>query len=282
MNWLPPLTRLSAAVAVLGLAIGLGLLAAPAGAVGNVALSKVIIANPVAGWQPESTASLDRVVTYINGLEAASIVPKGGNAITAVEGWTNPADHRDYVVIALVALRLSGDAPSAVANHTSQGDIAALASLCAAGALQSSVQASTVAGVPGSHTLSCTVRGATAKPYAAGWSKSNVLALVLSVQGAVSAPQLAAIATSQYAAMSPAGFTVGAAPGGGSGVLKTLLELLLGLVIVIGAGYALWKVLQRANASAVTPEVRRGTVQRPASLAGGVPSSSVKRPRPQP
>ena len=281
MTWSTSVARLALALVVAGLAVGLGLIA-PAGAVGNADLSKVIIANPVPGWQPESTASLDRVVSYINGLEAASIVPKGGNAVTAVQGWVDPADHHDDIVIALVALRLSGDSPAAVATHTSQGDVAALASLCAAGARQSSVRASTVAGVPGSHTLSCTVRGLTAQPYAAGWARSNVLALVLSVQGAVTAPQLAAIATSQYAAMSPAGFSVGAAPSGGGGGLDTLLELLVGLVVVIGAGYALWQVLQRANTTVAAPEVRRGTVQRPASLAGGVPSSSVKRPRPQP
>jgi hypothetical protein len=166
-----------------------------------------------------------------------------------------------------------------VTTHTRQSAVAALASLCATGATQSSVQASTIAAVPASHTLSCTVRGVTAQPYAAGFARSNVMTLVLSVQGALSAPQLAAIATSQYGALPVAGVAVAAAPLG-SGSLSTLLEIVAGLVVLALAGFALWKVLGRANAAVAAPEVRRGVVQRPASLAGGVPSS--KSPRPQP
>jgi hypothetical protein len=256
--------------------LGLG---APAGAVGDSGLSKLIITNPVPGWQPEPVATLNRVVTYINGLEVDSIVSKGGNARTAVQGWADPANQAHGVVIALVALRYTGFSAAQVTAHTRQGAVAALASLCATGATQSSVQASTIAAVPDSHTLQCTVRGVTAQPLAAGFARSNVLALVLSEQGALTAPQLAAIGTSQYGALPADGVTVAAASSGG-GTAATLLELLAGLVVLAAAGFGLWKVLQRANRSAAPPQVRRGVVQRPASLAGGVPSP--RSPRPQP
>lgn len=261
------------------LALSLFGLSAPAGAVGDSGLSKLVIANPVPGWQPEPVSTLNRVVTYINGLEVDSIVSKGGNARTAVQGWADPANKAHSVVIALVALRYTGLSPAQVTTHTRQGAVAALASLCATGSTQSSVQASTIAAVPDSHTLQCTVRGTAAQPFAAGFARSNVLALVLSVQGALTAPQLAAIATSQYGALPADGVTVAAAPSGG-GTLATLLELLAGLIVLGLAGYLLWRVLQRANRTVAPPEVRRGVVQRPASLAGGVPSS--RSPRPQP
>lgn len=297
------------------------MLSGPAGAVGDTGLSKLIVADPVPGWQPESAASLNRVVTYIDGLESDSIVPKGGNAVTAVQGWQNPAASGQYVVVALVALTLSGSSASSIDNATKQGAVGALAALCAGVSAQSSVQAGTVAGVPGSHTLTCTLKKAgQAGPLAAGWSRANVLALVLSVQGAVTGDQLSAISTAQYAAMPSTGYSV--PPGGGGGALGTVLELLAGLVVLAAAGWALWRVVQRADRRGGSggsggsggggrsgaprprvkkvkkvkeqPEVRRGVVQRPASLAGGVgpsgrppgggeaPGGGATRPRPQP
>jgi hypothetical protein len=311
----PSAWRGTLAAAVLGVGLGLvgGLLglagpgALGAGAVGDRGLSTSIIANPVAGWQPEPSATLERVVSYIDGLEADAIVPKGGNALTAVQGWRNPADQSQYVVIALVALRYSNDSPAQVATRTRQAAVAALASLCATGSTQSSVHASTIAAVPDSHTLSCDVKGVTAQPYAAGLARSNVMALILSVQGAVTSTQLASFATSQYAAMPSGGYAVGAAPSSGRSTETTVVELLLGLVVLAAAGFALMKVLQRAGAPSsstsptrarsngqgptparpsrgararvrtttkpaanTAPVVRRGTVQRPASLAGGI------------
>jgi hypothetical protein len=267
---------------------------APAGAVGDADLSRLIIPLPVGGWQEEPQSNLDAIVSYLDTLEADSIVPKGGNAVNAVEGWRSPTDHSDYVVVALVAL--SGGSSDFSSSEATQGAVAALASLCAGVASQSSVHASTVSGVPGSHTLTCTARGGT-QPYAAGLAKANVMALVISTATSITDSTMDTIVNHQFAALPSGGFVV---PVGGSSGLSTVGEVLLGLVILVLVGGALWWVVQRANQEAVVAPVpgaerRSGKVQRPASMAGGVgpppnhgvvgphaapPPSPTPRPRP--
>ncbi len=257
--------------------------AAPALAVGDAGLSKVIIANPVPGWQAESTSGLNGVVSYIDGLESDSVVPQGGNAVTAVQGWRDPNNSSHYIVVALLALRFPNQGAGSPASQTQQAAVGALASLCAGLSVQSTVQTSTIAGIPGSHTLTCTLRSGGSQPYAAGWARSNVLALVLSTQGSVTSAELAGVANSQYAAMPASGYAV-AAPG--SGLSTTFLVLLAVLVVLAVVAFFLWRVLRReqeaVEAVVEEPVIRRGVVQRPASLAGGVPPTPTTPTRPQP
>jgi hypothetical protein len=274
------------------------------GAVGNTGLAKLIISNPVPGWVHEPRTSLARIDTYLNSLEVDSIVPNGGNALNAVQGWRDPKDSSHYVIIALVALRFNGYSASQVVSHTRAGVVDALASLCSSGATASSVHAGVVEHIAGSHALTCTVHGqggVVTQPFAAGWGKSNVMALVLSVQSAVSAPAMTLIAGAQNTALPAAGYTVAVPAGSDTG---TIIEVIVGLLVLAAVVWAIWKVRQRyrrttatatatarpgrlARAAAVTvepvvaPKVRKGTVNRPASKAGGVPGPSSSRSRPR-
>ncbi len=245
---------------------------------GNSGLSSVIIGNPEPGWTAEPTASLNSTVSYLDGLEADHVVTIGGNAATAVQGWRDPTDHTHYLVVALVALTFTGESAATVASRTNTAAVNALASLCAGISSQSSIQTAAIAGIPASHTLACNLKsGSASSPYAAGWSRANVLALVISTQSSVTAAQMASIATSEYGAMPSAGYLVPAAPGSGSW-LATLLELQAGLIVLALAGVAIWRVVQRADRTVSAPEVRRGVVERPASRAGGVGPASKPAP----
>ncbi|HEY1828509.1 MAG TPA: hypothetical protein VGF87_10830 [Acidimicrobiales bacterium] len=275
---------LLAVVGLLGVGLGLGLGSAPAGAVGDTGLSRFIVGNPIAGWQDEPLSNDNAIVSYLDGLEGDSIVPKGGAAVNAVQGWRDPSNHADYVVVALVALRGSGSS-GLDPNVALQGAVSALASLCAGVASETTVHASTVTGVTGSHTLTCTARGGL-QPYAAGFARANVMALVISTTTSVTPAQLSSLVTSQYGALPAGGYVVAS----GSGGLGTVSEVLLGLVLLVLVGGALWLVVQRANRTAIVapvpePVVRRGRVQRPASEAGGVgppPNHGVVGPRAAP
>jgi hypothetical protein len=215
--------------------------AMPAGAAGDAGLNQHIIANPVAGWAPESGASLNRFVTYIDGLETATINPFGGTAVTAAQGWHNPSTPADYVLVALVALTFSGQSASKVDTRAQAATISALASLCAGAANQSAVQTTTVATVPGSHQVTCTLGKEQPAPDAVGWSRANAVALVVSVQGALTEAQLSSIALSQYDVMPSAGFAI--TTGRSTSWVKVV-----GLVfVVLAAGALFWFVLMRAR-----------------------------------
>ena len=209
----------------------------PAAAAGNAGLSRLVVAHPVPGWPTEPAAAVNRFVTNVGGLEAATIVARGGDELTAADGWRNPARHADYLVVALVALSFGDRDTTDINSQTRAAAAAALASLCA-GAPMSSVHSSSVAAVPGSHTVTCTPSRGPA-PEAVGWARANVLALVISVSGAVPAPTLGRIAAVQYRAMPPGGYAV---PGRASalGRVVEVLVLLLGLA-------AVWVLFRRAR-----------------------------------
>jgi hypothetical protein len=257
--------------------VGAGVL--PVGAVGNAGLSTLIIANPVRGWQPEPTASVEHVLLYIDGLEADHVVPHGGQALTAVDGWRDPHDHGDYVVVALVALDITGLHSSEVAAQARQASVGGLASLCAGVASPSSVRTSTLARVPASHTLTCTLLHSTAaaSPYAAGWARANVVALVLSTQGSLTPSTMAAIAPRQYAALPVRGYFVTAPRARSSS--NIVVTIILGVLIVPVAGFVLWKALRTRDWMLPEPAVRRGVVRRPTSASSG---AGLRPPRPPP
>ena len=199
---------MATALAVGGvLGVGLGAVG-PAGAAGDSGLSQHIIANPVPGWTAETPDSLSRFVSYVNGLELSTISPAGGTAVTAAEGWHSPTDQSQYLLVALVALTFRGQSGASVDTRAAAATISALASLCAGATNQASVQTSTVTSVPNSHEVTCTLPGAQPSPDAIGWSRANAVALAATVQGALTAPQLAVIALSQYNVMPTEGFAI--------------------------------------------------------------------------
>jgi hypothetical protein len=277
---------------VVGVAVGLASLGvgAPAAfAAGNAGLSKLIIANPVPGWDPEPASSLSAVAASLDTQEAQYVVPQNGRALTAVQGWRDPANPARNVIIVLVALGFNGQSAAAVNAQARSGAIAALTSLCAGLATKSSVQASTIPQIPSSHTLTCTLIKDGSQPLAAGWARGDTFALVLTTQASMNAQQLTLIAGTEYLAMPTRGFAV-ATPGSSSSGLGTALELAAGAVVLAAAGWVVFQILRRGNHAArkptdevPVPEVRRGVVQRPASLAGGVGASakpSSARPGP--
>jgi hypothetical protein len=279
--------RWSGGAALLVLSV-LGVAVPPAGAVGDTGLSKLIIADPVPGWQPEPTAGLQHVVSYINQLETDHVVPHGGSALTAVDGWRDPSDHADYVVVALVALSgalLSGDVTTA---QVRQAAVGSLASLCGGVASPSSVHASSVAHVPASHTLRCTLEhtSAAASPFAAGWARANVLALVISTQGSLTPSAMDALAARQYAALPARGFVV---TNRGAGSFWDKAFSIVGVLILAAAGLLIFRMRVRRSAPIGEPEIRRGVVQRatqrpaaqPPEWAGSV-EATPRPPRPRP
>jgi hypothetical protein len=196
-------------------------------------------------------------VTYLNGLEAATIVARGGDEVTAAEGWRNPARHADYLVVALVALSFGGRGTTGLDSQTRAAAAAALASLCA-GAPKASVHSSSVAAVPGSRTVTCTPSRGPA-PAAVGWARANVAALVISVSGAVPAPSLGRIAAAQYRAMPPGGYAV-RGPASALGRVVEVLVLLLGL----GAVWVLFRRARRELGPAAPGPGRLSPARRPA------------------
>jgi hypothetical protein len=254
----------------------LGVGAGPAFAVGNATVNRLIIANPVPGWVAEPGSSLSGVASDLGAHEAQSIEPQNGRALTAVQGWRDPSNPARNVIIVLVALGFQGQSAAAVDGQAKQGAIAALTSLCAGLATSSSVRASTIPQIPGSHMLTCTLIKDGTQPLAAAWTRGNVIAVVLSTQVSMNSLQLTLIAGTQYLAMPAHGVPVPIS-GGGSSSSTTAIELAIGAVVLLGAGYALFQILRRGEHAAKkvpapepVPEVRRGVVQRPASLAGGV------------
>jgi hypothetical protein len=230
----------SACLAALVVAGSLGV-GFPAGAAGDAGLTQHIIANPVPGWKSESAASLDRFVTYINGLESSTIGPEGGTAVTAAQGWHSPSGPANYVLVALVALTFNGQSRAAVQTKAKAAVISALASLCAGAPNQSSVQTASVASVPGSHQVTCTLGRNEPSPDAVGWSRSNAVALVVSVEGALTTAQLSAIALSQYNVMPSGGFAI--TTGHSTSWVKVV-----GLVfVVLAAGALFFFVVMRAR-----------------------------------
>jgi hypothetical protein len=269
----------SVALAAAGVAVSLaslGLGAQAAFAAGNAGLSKLIIPNPVPGWESEPAQSLDRVVAELNTLQAQYIEPQGGRAINAVAGWHDPANPARNVVIVLLALGFHGQSAASVNAQARQGALAALTSQCAGVATQSSVQAATIPQIPTSHTLTCTLIKDGTQPLAAGWAKGDMFALVITTQASMNAEQLTLIAATQYLAMPARGYPVPTS--GGSSGSNTVWEVALGIVVLALAGYALFLIMKRGSHAPgkapaehqPPPEVRRGVVQRPASLAGGV------------
>jgi hypothetical protein len=209
-----------------------------AGAAGDAGLDSHIVADPVSGWQNQPRSDVQRFVTYVNALESRTVTPQGGSAQTAAEGWRNPKIPGDYLVIALVALSYPGQSAAQTAGSASRAAATALASLCAGAPSRSAVQTVTVTGVPGGHEITCTLSAGGPGPDALGWTRGNVVTLLVTVNGLFAHSSLATVAREQYQDVPPNGVALPPPDGGGGSGIPTWLIAVVA-VLAMGAG-AYW------------------------------------------
>ncbi len=196
-------------------------LALPAGAAGYPALDQKILTAPISGWPTLAPSYLDNYVTYINALEQAAVGPGGGTAVTAAEGWRSPTSAKDFVLVTLVRITDARLTTTQSDQQLQQAARAAAASFCTGATGSAPKSVVSLVAIPRSYMVTCRPEADGRVPSAITWSRSNVLAIVASAQGAVGGPQLDQVAVRQYGAMSPA------TSGGGSSD---------GLYVGLGAG----------------------------------------------
>jgi hypothetical protein len=235
--------------------LGLGALLAvavstpvPAGAAGDPVVDAHIVSDPVAGWQGQPHADLQRFLSYMDELESHTLTPSGGSAQTAAEGWRDPSNHGDYLVIALVALSYPGESAVRAAQSANRAATTALASLCVGAQHRSAVQTGTVAGVAGGHEVSCTLGTSATGPDALGWARGNVVALMVTVNGLFTHSSLATVAREQDRAIPPAGIAVPQDPRGSG--FPTWLIAVVALLVSAGAAYWVLVISPRRNRTA--------------------------------
>jgi hypothetical protein len=197
----------AAGIGALGLVLTFGA-ALPSGAAGNAGLSKYIISNPQHGWAQLSKSQLNSFVSGVNKSIGSSVSASDGSVITAANGWQKPGG-TNFLLVTLLAVSVKGASASQTATQARDSAGAAAVSFCSGasnGNPQSNVALPSIAG---SHDAICPAESNGAVPRVITWSKGNVIAMLVTVSGAVPDQKLASIAQAQFKKMRSAGFTVG-------------------------------------------------------------------------
>jgi hypothetical protein len=168
--------------------------ASPAGAAGDPALDRLIVANPLPAWSPLPGAQLQSLVSYED--RAGSAV--AGSATSAAEGWQGPGPGQRLIV---AMVRFAANVPEPVRNAR-EAVIAACAS--ATGNAPTSVHA--YGAVPGSEVATCAGTGADGTTLTAtnvAWARGNVLVILIATGLATSEAE--SVAVTQDAAIPQTG-----------------------------------------------------------------------------
>jgi hypothetical protein len=197
----------AAGIGALGLILTFGA-ALPSDAAGNVGLSKYIISNPQHGWAQLSKSQLNSFVSGINKSIGSSVSASDGSVITAANGWHKPGG-TNFVLVTLLALSVKGASASLTATQAQASAGQAAVSFCS-GASNGNPQSNVaLPGIAGSHDAICPAESNGATPQVITWSKGNVIAMLVTVSGAVSDQRLSSIAQAQFKKMKSSGFAVG-------------------------------------------------------------------------
>jgi hypothetical protein len=186
------LSRFALAVIVISVAI----FGSPARALGDPALDRLIVQDPIRGWQRLPNDGLQQIVS----LEERALSAIGGSVTAAAQGSKHG---HDVLLIVLVAVSTNVPLPG---NEGRQGVIG----LCSGLTSNPPASLTTFRAIPTASEGHCSGRGSSGRRVsvtALSWAKGNVLAYVAG--SGLPAGRFESIAKKQYRAIPKAGIASG-------------------------------------------------------------------------
>jgi hypothetical protein len=261
-------SRRAQALAALVLATLVCLIGQPAGAAGNRALDRDIIADPIPGWQSLPAAQVNETASRIQSVESASLVGSGVTTATAAEEWRDPSSSSTFVLVILIGLSSDKKSDTAEVQHAAAAAGTAAVSFCAGASGASPISDRPLLSIPTSRQAVCADKALNGTSLAVvAWGKANILAVVAASTGLT---RLDAVALREYQAMPVTGSTLTSAAGDSS---TAVIIAVVAVIVVMAVVLALVVTTRRRRIALSTGSVYGPHVFPAGAYPSGVPGA---------